>query len=669
MAVICCATPSELYLEETRSTLQFASRAKLVKTNAQVNEVLDDRSIIRRLQRDLAEARRLSSVPGTEHMRALEDKAATAGTVAKESKAKLIRLKESILNAGYLFGNQNTLKAAGLDSEASEERNNSRKSRKRRQSDGALFLSHESPTKLDLQMATSPKTAPRKRKQKVHRQMLSPTSELHIVREALSSRNNLTRTLQKSVNDHVQLLQKKDTELEKVVSQNDYLGQDRIETHNQVESMRQDFNAALLAYEKALEEKESVIIASVEKLEKFIQEKEVLETVNSHIRDEHENLREVTSAEMERFEEETSARDEQIRDLQQRFSSLQEEGVRSAFEIAQCTTEKEKLLNEREADKKTIHEMAGKVEFLTSNMTDAERERDNAVQEINSLEAQLQSTCQENSSMTERIATLENEMAKSVSENSVLKNGVDKSIVLISKLKGENNVLEEQLTSISEKAETSQSQNENLETHQLELEECLADLSRDHELSRQDNAELEMKLKTLEGETAGMNRLLRVEEEKTSALVAEKETTGAALAGLESDKSAAESEQEALREELTESKSEIETLVAEISSVKAHAACTETRLQEIEEVVRAEEVKTSALVAENESTGAALATLESEKSAAESELEILREELVKSKSETETLVAEISNILPPMLLAPKLDYRRLKKRYEPRKRK
>ncbi|GMH68023.1 hypothetical protein TL16_g04829, partial [Triparma laevis f. inornata] len=31
MAVICCATPSELYLEETRSTLQFAARAKLVK--------------------------------------------------------------------------------------------------------------------------------------------------------------------------------------------------------------------------------------------------------------------------------------------------------------------------------------------------------------------------------------------------------------------------------------------------------------------------------------------------------------------------------------------------------------------------------------------------------------------------------------------------------------
>jgi hypothetical protein len=46
VAIICCATPSDLYLKETRSTLQFASCAKLVKTRAQVNEVMDDRSLI-----------------------------------------------------------------------------------------------------------------------------------------------------------------------------------------------------------------------------------------------------------------------------------------------------------------------------------------------------------------------------------------------------------------------------------------------------------------------------------------------------------------------------------------------------------------------------------------------------------------------------------------------
>ncbi|CAM9551285.1 unnamed protein product [Heterosigma akashiwo] len=53
MAVICCATGSAQYLEETRSTLMFAARAKLVKTQARVNEVLDDRAQLKRLKREL----------------------------------------------------------------------------------------------------------------------------------------------------------------------------------------------------------------------------------------------------------------------------------------------------------------------------------------------------------------------------------------------------------------------------------------------------------------------------------------------------------------------------------------------------------------------------------------------------------------------------------------
>ena len=66
MAIICCATPSELYLEETRSTLQFASRAKLVKTHAQVNQVIDERSLVKKLQRELRAAKKLLESQRTE---------------------------------------------------------------------------------------------------------------------------------------------------------------------------------------------------------------------------------------------------------------------------------------------------------------------------------------------------------------------------------------------------------------------------------------------------------------------------------------------------------------------------------------------------------------------------------------------------------------------------
>lgn len=59
MAVICCISPSDRYIEETRSTLQFASRAKLVTTCATSNEVVDDDSdLVARLRLEGAKAQR-----------------------------------------------------------------------------------------------------------------------------------------------------------------------------------------------------------------------------------------------------------------------------------------------------------------------------------------------------------------------------------------------------------------------------------------------------------------------------------------------------------------------------------------------------------------------------------------------------------------------------------
>jgi septal ring factor EnvC (AmiA/AmiB activator) len=58
MAVLCCVTPSKLYIEETRSALKFAARAKLITTKPTVNEVIDDSEMIKKLQHDLEKARR-----------------------------------------------------------------------------------------------------------------------------------------------------------------------------------------------------------------------------------------------------------------------------------------------------------------------------------------------------------------------------------------------------------------------------------------------------------------------------------------------------------------------------------------------------------------------------------------------------------------------------------
>ena len=105
MAIICCATPSEMYLEETRSTLQFASRAKLVKTRAQINEVLDERSMIKRLQKELALAKRAANGEvDMGQIKELKSEAAKAEDVAKKAQEKYERLKANILNGSMFQG-------------------------------------------------------------------------------------------------------------------------------------------------------------------------------------------------------------------------------------------------------------------------------------------------------------------------------------------------------------------------------------------------------------------------------------------------------------------------------------------------------------------------------------------------------------------------------------
>ena len=102
MAVICCATRSELYLEETRSTLQFASRAKLVKTRAaQVNEVMDDRSHIKKLQRELKEA-----FPQLRNL--LQESIARESTLKKENE-DLAKPKESEAGRAMVQNEMNLL--------------------------------------------------------------------------------------------------------------------------------------------------------------------------------------------------------------------------------------------------------------------------------------------------------------------------------------------------------------------------------------------------------------------------------------------------------------------------------------------------------------------------------------------------------------------------------
>jgi len=56
--IIACITPASMHLEESLSTLAFASRAGNVQNRIKVNEVLDEKQVIKRLQDELSALKR-----------------------------------------------------------------------------------------------------------------------------------------------------------------------------------------------------------------------------------------------------------------------------------------------------------------------------------------------------------------------------------------------------------------------------------------------------------------------------------------------------------------------------------------------------------------------------------------------------------------------------------
>lgn len=53
-AIICTMSPARSHVEQSRNTLLFASCAKEVTTNAQVNVFMSDKALVKHLQRELA---------------------------------------------------------------------------------------------------------------------------------------------------------------------------------------------------------------------------------------------------------------------------------------------------------------------------------------------------------------------------------------------------------------------------------------------------------------------------------------------------------------------------------------------------------------------------------------------------------------------------------------
>ncbi|KAK4390752.1 Kinesin-like protein KIN-7F [Sesamum angolense] len=87
-AIICTMSPSHSHVEQSRNTLLFASCAKQVSTNAQVNLVMSEKALVKQLQRELArlenELRNLSSASASSSSSALKEKELLIEKMSKE---------------------------------------------------------------------------------------------------------------------------------------------------------------------------------------------------------------------------------------------------------------------------------------------------------------------------------------------------------------------------------------------------------------------------------------------------------------------------------------------------------------------------------------------------------------------------------------------------------
>nr|CAD1821450.1 unnamed protein product [Ananas comosus var. bracteatus] len=89
-AIICTMSPARSHIEQSRNTLLFASCAKEVATNAQVNVVMSDKALVKHLQRELTRLESELKYPGsascTIHSEALRERDAQIRKMEKEMK-------------------------------------------------------------------------------------------------------------------------------------------------------------------------------------------------------------------------------------------------------------------------------------------------------------------------------------------------------------------------------------------------------------------------------------------------------------------------------------------------------------------------------------------------------------------------------------------------------
>ena len=664
MAVICCATPSELYLEETRSTLLFASRAKLVKTRAQVNEVLDDRSIIKRLQRELAEARK--SAPGSsdqnKHVKDLERKADEAGNAAKEAKDKLNRLKRSILNSNVLFGgsqkrpnvmNQTVLGTLG----GSLERSTVSKG-KRRLSEGALGIGSNTATTPERGITSAGPHTTHKASQLDSMKPLSPSAEIKLLREALNAKNSLITDLTRNLAHSKELISGNAAELATAnssIAELQGASNTAYQEFQNLSSLQEETNALFEAEKKKSSEMQTV-------LEQTEANRASMEEALSQMQLEKQSREEQLESEMAEmktkylsFQSEHDIFAAQHSELQRRFEELETAHGETTNMLTAAQAERDQL-----------------------QVIDAKNQLD-----VASLQSKLEESCKRTVSAVEKIAQLEAQLSESVSATGVLAYQLEEYRYEHEKLKKEHTLLvadsKDELQSFTETKESLEQSNQELKTmletqgdavsilsQRLEtmsadlvassssiarLEETISAQALEHNLSLSDanavseelsrakvalqtlKASIESKQVDVEALTCQLQSVLdntHCDNPDIICLQEKSETGGKQLEELAKTVEDIRCQQRLCSMGIRETVTTLESLEKQILQVEDHVVESETKFQELHE----------SLVVEKDCLQTRLQTTSTDKESLALSLKVSEELVMSLQKETATLQAE-----------------------------
>jgi chromosome segregation ATPase len=670
MAIICCATPSDMYLEETRSTLQFASRAKLVKTRATINEVLDDRSMIKKLQRELAVAKRAANGDiDLSQIRELESEATKAETNAKQAQEKYERLKASILKGGMfqtsnMRGKLPSSVPNGGDSDGSYPSSRDMERKRRRQSDGIVLRNSTASSPLldisnrrDLLATLTPVQVRKSRRSEEYPQSTNDSGSFQILllREALAAKGEMTRTmenklnaLQETADQYENSLNAATTEIDTI--RKDHVAQTEILTAEKEEHelQRQDIMDEL---KELSQEKDNAIKEALSTIEKNLQDKESLTekvaSLEAEKMDDRQSIadfRNEKEVESERMQQEQGRLREEVENLQGENQGLHNviAGVRSEKEadstrmdeLKELSQEKDNAIKEALS---TIEKNLQDKESLTEKVASLEAEKIDDRQSIadfrNEKEVESERMQQDQGSLREEVEKLQG-------ENQDLHTVRSESEAQIEKLQSENQDL---LTVRSE----SEAQIEKLQGENQGLHNAIADVRSEKEADKmrmqQEQGSLREEVEKLQGENQDLLTVRSENEAQIENLQDENQGLHNAIANVRSEKDGEsermQQEQESLREKVEKLKDENQDLHNAIADVRSEKEVESERMQHEYGSLR-EEVEE--LKAENQGLHNAIADVRSEneadKTRMQQEQESLCEEVEKLKDENQGLL-------------------------------